>query len=97
MIMRAAKLVLTSYVLLNVHYVPLLVENLARQYCPEHLQPFSVLSAVSYGFLSWASFTQPLSYLVRTKQLPKIRCRCDSGSKAKDSGLEQSGDPHGST
>lgn len=95
MMRRAAKLVLTSYVLLNVHYVPPLVENLARQYFPEHLQPFSVLSAVSYGFLSWASFTQPLSYLVRTKQLPKIRCCCDSGSKAKDSGLEQSGDPHG--
>lgn len=91
---RASKLILTSYVLLNVHYMPPLIENLVRQYGPKYLQPFSVLSGVSYGFLSWASFTQPLSYLVRTKQLPKNRCHCDSGNKAKD-GLEQSDDPRG--
>lgn len=70
---RASKLILTSYALINFHYIPPLIENLVRQYGPEYFQPFSVLSGVTYGFLSWASFTQPLSYLVRTRQLPKIK------------------------
>lgn len=90
---RASKLVLASYVLINIHYIPLFIEDVIRRYGPEYFRPFSVLSGVSCGFLSWASFTRPLSYLVRTKQLPKNRFHCDSGGKAKDNG--QSDNPHG--
>lgn len=90
---RASNIILTSYVLLNFHYIPPLIEHLIRQYGPKYLQPFSVLSAVSYGFLALASFTQPLSYLLRTRQLPEIRCLCISATKAKANGLEKSEDP----
>lgn len=90
---RASNIVLTSYVLLNFHYIPPLIENLIRQYGPKYLQPFSVLTAESYGFLALASFTQPLSYLLRTRQLPEIRCLCISATKAKANGLEKSEDP----
>lgn len=92
---RAFKLVLTSYVLLNFHYIPPLIEYRIRQSGLKYLQSFSVLSAMSFGFLALASFTQPLSYLLRTRQLPKIRSLCDSATKTKTSGLEQSEDPCG--
>lgn len=87
---RASNIVLTSYVLLNFHYIPPLIEHLITQYGPKYLQPFSVLSALSYGFLALASFTQPLSYLLRTRQLPEIRCLCISAMKANANGLEKS-------
>lgn len=88
---RAFKIVLTSYVLLNLHYIPSLIEHQLRQYGPEYLQSFSPVSTVTYGFLSLASFTQPLSYLVRNKKLPKNRCHL--AAKAPNNGWEQSGDP----
>lgn len=91
---RASNIVLTSYVLLNFHYIPPLIEHLIRQFGPKYLQQVSVLSAVSYGFLASASFTQPLSYLLRTRQLPEIRCLCISAITAKATGLEKSEDPH---
>lgn len=90
---RASNIVLTSYVLLNFHYIPPLFEHLIRQYGPKYLQSFTVLSAVSYGFLALASFTQPLSYLLRTRQLPEIRRLCISATNAKANGLEKSEDP----
>lgn len=79
---RAFKLVLTSFVLVNFHYIPPLLECMLRELNHHYFSPFSPLIAVTYGILSWASFIQPLSYLIRTKQLPKMRCQCGSNEKA---------------
>lgn len=68
---RAFKLALTAFLLINFHYLPPLMENILSQYCPL-FSPFSVLTSVSYSILTSANFIQPLSYLVRTKQLPKM-------------------------
>lgn len=85
---RASKLVLISYVLLIFHYIPTLIDYQVMRNGTEYVQSLVVLSGVSYSFLAMASFTQPLSYLVRTRQIPKIRCLCDSAAKAKNNGLE---------
>lgn len=77
---RAFKLVLSAFVLVNFHYLPPLIEYLLRLFGPQHLKPFSPLTGVTYGVLSWGSFIQPLSFLVRTKQLPKTRCHCGSSA-----------------
>lgn len=69
---RAFKVALTAFLLVNFHYLPPLMENLLSVFCPKYFSPFSILSSVSYSILSSASFIQPLSYLVRTKQLPKM-------------------------
>ncbi|XP_068178520.1 allatostatin-A receptor-like [Antennarius striatus] len=66
---RAFKLVLTALVMVLVHYLPPVVEYLLRQHL-SYFNPFSVLTSINYTFLSWGSVTQPLSYLIRTKQLP---------------------------
>lgn len=68
---RAFKLALTAFLLVNFHYLPPLMENLLSVFCPKYFSPFSILTSVSYSILSFANFTQPLSYLLRTKQLPK--------------------------
>lgn len=83
---RACKLVLTSYVLLIFHYIPTLIDYQMMRIA-KYVQTFSVLSGVSYSFLALASFTQPLSYLVRTRQIPEIRRLCDSSAKAKNNSL----------
>lgn len=69
---RAFKIVLTVFVLINVHYLPPVTEYMLREFGPRYFKPFSVVTGVSYTALSLGSFIQPLTYLVRTKQLPKI-------------------------
>lgn len=79
---RAFKLVLTTFLLIIFHYLPPLVEYLLREFGPKYFRPFSILTSVTYSVLSWASFLQPLNYLVQTKQLPKIRRHHVSSAKA---------------
>ncbi|KAM7394633.1 hypothetical protein PAMP_021421 [Pampus punctatissimus] len=78
---RAFKIVLTTFVLVNVHYLPPIIEFLLRQFGPSFLKPFSVVTCVTSMILSMGSFIQPLSYLVRTKQLPKMKYICGSSTK----------------
>ncbi|XP_071360254.1 P2Y purinoceptor 4-like [Trachinotus anak] len=75
---RAFRIVLTSFVLVNIHYLPALTEYLLRKFAPHHFGPLSVLTCVTYTALSMSSFVQPLCYLTRTKQLPKMRCHSSS-------------------
>nr|XP_020499694.1 G-protein coupled receptor 15-like [Labrus bergylta] len=75
---RAFKVVLTAFVLVNIHYIPPVIEYLIRELGPEIFRPFSFLTCVAYIALSVSCFVQPLSYLIRTKRLPKIRCLCGS-------------------
>lgn len=71
---RAFKIVLTSFVLVIAHYIPPLVEYALKNLDPCHFPLFSPLTCVSYTVLSMSSFVQPMCYLIRTKQLPKIGC-----------------------
>nr|XP_046234614.1 uracil nucleotide/cysteinyl leukotriene receptor-like [Scatophagus argus] len=93
---RAFKLVLTTFVMVNFHYLPPVGEYLLRQFGPSSFRPFSVITLASYMVLSLGSFVQPLSYLVRTKHLPKIGCLCGSTAEKKPScnSLEQQPDFH---
>ncbi|KAK9540943.1 hypothetical protein VZT92_003360 [Zoarces viviparus] len=81
---RAFKTVLTASVLVNVHYLPPVGEYLLRQFGPSQFKPFSFLTCVAWIALSTASFVQPLCYLVRTGQLPKLRCDRGDGLKRPD-------------
>ncbi|XP_037619959.1 uracil nucleotide/cysteinyl leukotriene receptor-like [Sebastes umbrosus] len=80
---RAFKTVLTMLVLVNVHYLPPLCEFLAKEFGPSQFRPFSFLTCLTYTALSMSSFVQPLCYLVRTNQLPKMRCDRGSAAQAK--------------
>lgn len=71
---RAFRIVLTSFVLVIGHYLPPLLEYALKNLDPHHFPMFSPLTSVSYTALSMSSFVQPMCYLVRTKQLPKIGC-----------------------
>lgn len=71
---RAFKIVLTSFVLVIAHYIPPLVEYVLKNLDACHFPLFSPLTSLSYTALSMSSFIQPMCYLVRTKQLPKIGC-----------------------
>ncbi|XP_059192414.1 G-protein coupled receptor 15-like [Centropristis striata] len=74
---RAFKTVLTALVLINIHYLIPCLEYLIRVFGPSQFKPHSFLTSISYLVLSLGSFVQPLCYLVRTKQLPEMRCdRC---------------------
>lgn len=79
---RAFNIVLTAFALVNFHYLPRLSEYLLSQVHPAFFKPFSALTCGTYIALSLSSFFQPLSYLVRTKQLPRLRCRRGSAAKA---------------
>lgn len=79
---RAFRVVLTAFVLINVHYLPPVVEYMLRQYGPSYFRPYSVVTSVTYIALSMSSVVQPLSYLKRTKQLPKMRCCSAAETKA---------------
>ncbi|XP_034543547.1 allatostatin-A receptor-like [Notolabrus celidotus] len=79
---RAFKIVLTAFVLINIHYIPPVIEYLLREFGPESFKPYSALTCVSYIALSMSSFLQPLSYLIRTKQLPTMSCHCCSAAEA---------------
>ncbi len=80
---RAFKIVLTAFVLVNIHYLPPLTEYMLREYGSSYFSPFSVVTSVAYVILSMGSFCQPLSYLVRTKQLPRMKCHHSSTAEAK--------------
>lgn len=69
---RAFKIVLSALVIINVHYLPPIGEYLLRQLGPTSFKPYSVVTCVAYWILSMSSFVQPLTFLIRTKQLPKI-------------------------
>lgn len=69
--------------LVNIQYLPTLTEFLVKQFGPNYLKPFSVVTCVTYIIFSMGSFIQPLSYLVRTKQLPKMKCICVSSAETK--------------
>lgn len=71
---RAFRIVLTSFVLVITHYFPPITEYALKNLNPCHFPLFSPLTSVSYTALSMSSFVQPVCYLIRTKQLPKIRC-----------------------
>ncbi|XP_070684179.1 P2Y purinoceptor 3-like [Pempheris klunzingeri] len=89
--MRALKIVLTTLVLVNFHYTPSLVEYLLRNCGPVYFRPFSVFTSVASALLSTGTFMQPLSYLIRTKQLHKMRCACGSAAETKTEATGQSG------
>lgn len=69
---RAFKIVLTSFVLVIAHYIPPLIEYGLKNLDPHHVPQFSFLTSLSYTALSMSTFVQPMCYLIRTKQLPKI-------------------------
>lgn len=71
---RAFKIVLTSLLLVDVLYFPVVVEQYLRVYVPEHFAPLSFLTCVTCTGLAASSLVQPLCYLIRTKQLPSARC-----------------------
>ncbi|XP_034004119.1 galanin receptor type 2-like [Trematomus bernacchii] len=71
---RAFKIVFTALVMMNFHYLPSLAESLIKVLFPTLLLPYYIITSFTYLILSMSSFIQPLSYLVRTKQLPKMRC-----------------------
>ncbi|XP_069022931.1 G-protein coupled receptor 15-like [Embiotoca jacksoni] len=80
---RAFKLVLSSFVLVNVHYLPPISEYLLREFGSTFFSPFSPFTCATYTVLSVSSFVQPMSYLMRTKQLPKMRCHCCPAAETK--------------
>lgn len=80
---RAFNTVLTALVLVNIHYLPPVIESLVKKFGPGFFTPFSFLSGITYTALSLSSFVQPMCYLVRTKQLPKMRCHCSSAAETK--------------
>lgn len=80
---RAFKIVLTALVLVNIHYIPPLIEYVIRKIGPVFFRPYSIITSITYIVLSMGSFVQPLCYLVRTKQLPKMRCLCCSPAETK--------------
>lgn len=80
---RAFKIVMTAFVLVNFHYLPPFTEYLLREFGPRFFSPFSVLTSVTYMILSMGSVLQPLSYLVRTKRLSRMRCHCGSTAEEK--------------
>ncbi len=77
---RAFRIVLTAFVLVIFHYLPPAILYLLLKFFHSHVK--SALTSVTYQVLSTGSFFQPLSYLVRTKQLPRMRCPCASTAKA---------------
>ncbi|XP_034437522.1 olfactory receptor 10P1-like [Hippoglossus hippoglossus] len=77
---RAFKIVLTSFVLVIVHYSPSTLEYLLRLCDPTLFGPYSAFTSVTYIVLSLSSVTQPLCYLTRTKKLP---CRRGSAAETK--------------
>lgn len=78
---RAFKLVLSAFVLVIAHYLPPVTEYMLREFGPSVFSPFSIVTGVTYMALSVSSFVQPLTYLMRTKQLPKMSCCCCSRLK----------------
>lgn len=70
---RAFKIVLTAFVFLNIHYIPSVSEYLLEELSSSG-KTYSVLTCVSSLALSMSSFFRPLSYLIRTNRLPKLRC-----------------------
>lgn len=80
---RAFRIVLTSLVLINALYLPSILEYHLRTSVPQYFAPFSALTCVTYTFVSMGGFVQPLCYLVRTKQLPSLRCQSSSEAKTK--------------
>lgn len=78
---RAFKIVLTAFVLINLHYLSPLTFYLLRQFFPGKFRSISIITRLSYLNVSLSSLIQPLSYLVRTKQLPKMRRHCGSTAK----------------
>ncbi|KAG7999341.1 hypothetical protein GBF38_000139 [Nibea albiflora] len=78
---RAFKIVLTAFVLINFHYISPLVFYLLTQIFPEQFSAISIITCLCYLNVSVSSLIQPLSYLVRTKQLPRMRCHCGSSAK----------------
>lgn len=70
---RAFNLVLSAFLLVNIHYLPPVIEYILRQIDPNNFTPYSRLTGGSYYLLSSGSFIQPLSFLVRTKQLPLMK------------------------
>lgn len=82
---RAFKIVLVAFVLINVHYVPPLIEYALKKGLPAVFSPFSKLSIVCYLAQSMSSFVQPLWYLIRSKQLPKVTCCCGSAAETPSS------------
>lgn len=80
---RAFKMVFTALVMVDFHYLPSLAESLIKVLFPKLVLPYSILTGFTYLILSMSSFIQPLSYLVRTKQLPKMRCNEKAETKTK--------------
>ncbi|XP_034066585.1 galanin receptor type 2-like [Gymnodraco acuticeps] len=80
---RVFKMVFTALVMVDFHYLPSLAESLIKVLFPKLLLPYSILTSFTYLILSMSSFIQPLSYLVRTKQLPKMRCNEKAETKTK--------------
>ncbi|AWP05223.1 putative c-C chemokine receptor type 8-like [Scophthalmus maximus] len=80
---RAFKIVLTSFVLVNIHYLPSVLEFLLKTLLPCLFSPFSAFTSVTFTVLSLSSVVQPLCYLARTKQLQKIRCQRSSAAETK--------------
>ncbi|KAK5873334.1 hypothetical protein PBY51_018382 [Eleginops maclovinus] len=80
---QAFKTVLTALVMVEFHYLPSLTESLIKVLFPSLLPPYSILTSITFLILSMSSFVQPLSYLVRTKQLPKIGCNRRAAAEAK--------------
>lgn len=85
---RAFKIVLTVFMLINVHYMPTLLEYLLRQYVPNVFSPHSPLTWVTITSLSMSSFIQPMCYLIRTKKLRKMKCHCGSMAKTPPSPIK---------
>lgn len=71
---RAFKLVLSAFLLVNIHFFLPVIENILRQTDPKNFTPYSRLTGGSYYLLSSCSFIQPVSFLIRTKQLPLMKC-----------------------
>lgn len=61
---RAYKIVLTTFMLVNIQYLPTLTEFLVKQFGPNYLKAFSVVTCVTYIIFSMGSFIQPLSSVI---------------------------------
>lgn len=76
---RAFKLVLSAFLLVNVHYLPSVIVYILREINPDNFPANLRLTGGSYYLLSTGSFIQPVIFLVRTKQLPLMKfCRGSS-------------------
>lgn len=73
---RAFKIVLTSSLLLNLHYLPMVVESILKFSVPQVFSPFSSLTCLTINLMNTSSLFQPLAYLVRAKKLTLMRPCC---------------------